>query len=55
MDTGWKTWNRDITMTRNVHSRMQNKLPEYMDINKYTFRKILLELDRVKMICAADR
>ena len=38
-----------------VHSRMQSKLQEYMDTNKYTFRKILLELDKVKMICAADR
>ena len=34
---------------------MQSKLQEYMDTNKYTFRKILLELDKVKMICAADR
>lgn len=38
-----------------VHSQMQKKLQAYMDGNKYTFRKILLELDKVKMICAADK
>lgn len=38
-----------------VRSQMQNKLQEYMNTHKFTFRKILLELDKVKMICAPGK
>lgn len=37
-----------------VRSQMQNMLTEYMDANKLTFRKVLLELDKVKLICTSD-
>lgn len=33
-----------------IRSYMQNRLSEYMNSHKYTFQKILLELDKVKLI-----
>lgn len=38
-----------------VRSYMLNKLQGYMSAHKYTFRKILIELDKVKMILAPDK
>ncbi len=38
-----------------VRSQMQNLLQQYMYDNKFTFKKILLELDKAKLIIAADR
>ncbi len=38
-----------------VRSQMHNLLQKYMYDNRYTFRKILLELDKAKLIIAADR
>ena len=37
-----------------VRSYMQNRLSEYMNSHKYTFQKILLELDKVKLIHSAN-
>ena len=37
-----------------VRSQMQNMLQEHMDSHKLTFRKVMLELEKVKMICNAD-
>ena len=37
-----------------VRSYMQNKLCEYMSGHKYTFQKILLEMDKVKLIHSAN-
>lgn len=36
-----------------VRSYMQNKLQFYIDDNKLTFRKVLLELNKVKRIISA--
>jgi len=33
-----------------VRPHMQNQLGEYMNEHKFTFQKILLELDKVKLI-----
>ena len=38
-----------------VRSRMQNLLQDYMNQNHFTFRKILLELDKSKLAVSADR
>ena len=37
-----------------VRSYIQNKLCEYMNGHKYTFQKILLDLDKVKLIHSAN-
>ena len=37
-----------------VRSQMQKALDGYMSANKLTFRKVLLELDKVKLICTSD-
>lgn len=37
-----------------IRSYMQNRLSEYMNNRKYTFQKILLELDKVKLIHSAN-
>ena len=37
-----------------IRSYMQNRLSEYMNNHKYTFQKILLELDKVKLIHSAN-
>lgn len=37
-----------------VRAQMHNRLQAYMNAHKYTFRKILLELDKVKMICTPE-
>ena len=36
-----------------VRSYMQNSLNEYMNSHKFTFQKIMLELDKVKLIHSA--
>ncbi len=38
-----------------VRSRMQNLLQEYMNQKHFTFRKVLLELDKAKLAVSADR
>ena len=38
-----------------VRSQMQNLLQQYMYDNKYTFKKILIEMGKAKLIIAADR
>lgn len=37
-----------------VESRMRNLLREHMDAKRFTFRKVLLELEKAKMICTPD-
>ena len=37
-----------------VRTYMQNQLGEYMNMHKFTFQKILLELDKVKLIHSAN-
>lgn len=36
-----------------VRTYMQNQLSEYMSEHKFTFQKVLLELDKVKLIHSA--
>jgi len=38
-----------------VRSRMQNLLQPYMTEEHFTFRKVLLELDKAKLVLSADR
>lgn len=37
-----------------IRSQMQNLLQNYLDSHKFTFRKVLMELEKGKLICSSD-